>query len=450
MRAEDNELLTRVGPGTPMGDFMRQFWFPVAASTEFEAGGVPIRLRLLGEDFLGFRSPDGKLGVIDHQCAHRCASLFYGRNEEGGIRCVYHGWKFDTSGQCVEMPSEPPETDYKEGVKLRAAQVQEKYGAVWVYLGDAETPPPLPAFDFDKIPPDELEVSLLFRECSYLQALEGDIDTSHVGFLHGGANKPEDHEPGTHAYYMSLPQNRHPKYEAIETPYGTTYTAYRQFGPEKTNHRVAHFLLPFWTMTPNEPMGHIRAGAWVPVDDEHCLRVTLSAPRPHYAPKRKDGTALWGSTLEYDYLPNTTDWYGRWRLRNNRANDHLMDRDMQRTANYTGISGIATQDQAITESMGPIEDRTKEHLGTSDKMIALTRRVLIKHVLALRDSKQATAAVSDPQAFSSIRAGNFTIDNRTDWLDEFNRYRAEWSGNAAKPLTGPPGRQKIVIQREDA
>jgi phthalate 4,5-dioxygenase oxygenase subunit len=449
MRSEDNELLTRVGPGTPMGEFMRQYWFPVCASAELEPGGVPVRLKVLGEDFLGFRSPDGKVGVIDHQCAHRCASLFYGRNEEGGIRCVYHGWKFDQTGQCIEMPSEPPETDYKQGVKLRAAQVREAWGAVWVYLGTAEAPP-LPNFEFEKVPEGDLSITFLMRECNWLQALEGDIDTCHVGFLHGGSTKSEDHEEGSHDWYMNLPENRHPKYEAMETPYGSTYTAYRQFGPENTNHRVGHYLLPFWTMAPSEPIGHIRARAWVPMDDHHSMLVVISGPRPRFAPKHKDGRPMWGMTVEYDYLPNTTDWFGRWRIRENPRNDHLIAREMQRDGNYTGVVGIAVQDQMITESMGPIEDRTKEHLGTSDKMIALTRRVMIKAVTAFRDNKQMPAGYRDPATYAHMRAGHFTIDSRVDWLDEFNRYRGQWSGGAASPMPAPPGRRRPAPVRQDA
>ncbi len=207
MRAADNEILTRVGPGTPMGDLMRQYWFPAIKSTELEAGGAPIRLRLLGENFLAFRSPDGTVGIVDHECAHRCASLFYGRNEDGGIRCVYHGWKFDATGQCVDMPKRAagkPIT--KRGVRIRALPVHDAYGAVWAYMGSAKEPPPFAAFDLDLIPDAEITTTFMFRECNWLQALEGDIDTRHVGFLHGGGAQATDYQPGTIDYYRSLQQ----------------------------------------------------------------------------------------------------------------------------------------------------------------------------------------------------------------------------------------------------
>jgi phenylpropionate dioxygenase-like ring-hydroxylating dioxygenase large terminal subunit len=436
MRAEDNDLLTRVGPGAPMGEFMRQYWLPVAHTHEFEAGGAPVRLRVLGENFLGFRSPDGTMGVVEHLCAHRCASLFYGRNEEGGIRCVYHGWKFAANGQCIEMPSEPPETDYKERVSIRSALVQEKYGAVWIYLGDKTNPPPLPSFEFDKA--GEMTLMLLFRECNWLQALEGDIDTVHAGFLHGGFNKKDDFEPGSVDYYRH--ENRHPKYDAMETPWGTTYCAYRPAGPDNAYYRIGHFLAPFWTMAPSEPLGFIRTRAWIPIDDDHSMLVIFSQPMADWNPHRKDGTKIWGSTLNLNYLPNTSDWYGRWRIQENPRNDHLIDRDMQKTGNYTGLVGIPTQDQMITESMGPIEDRTKEHLGTSDKMIALTRRVMLRNIQAFRDGKIEAPGAADPSTHGNVRGGWVVTDKGVDWLDEFNARRETWSDGTADPLVGPKNR----------
>jgi len=432
MRAADNEILTRVGPGTPMGDLMRQYWFPAIKSTELEAGGAPVRLRLLGENFLAFRSPDGTVGIIDHECAHRCASLFYGRNEDGGMRCVYHGWKFDAKGQCVDMPSEPPETDYKERVRIRALPVHEAYGAVWAYMGSAKEPPPFAAFDLDLIPEADITTTFMFRECNWLQALEGDIDTCHVGFLHGGGVRATDYEPGTIDYYRSL--NRHPKYEAVETPYGTMYTAYRPAGEGETYHRVGQFALPFWTMAPSEPMGHNHVRAWVPLDDENSMLVTFSAPR--YTPygKDKDGKPFTGMTIKLDFLPNTTDWLGRWRIKENPRNDHLLSRELQKDRNYSGVVGIVVQDQAITESMGPIVNRTKEHLGTSDRMILLTRRTLMRAVLALRDDGVAPAGVNDLSVRRNVRSGFMVIPSSDDWLETFNRLRREWRGEDAAPI----------------
>ncbi len=429
MRAEENELLTRVGPDAPMGKLMRQYWVPALMSTELEAGGAPVRLRLLGENFLAFRSPDGTVGIIDHLCAHRCASLFYGRNEEGGMRCVYHGWKFAADGQCVAMPSEPPETDYKERVKIAAARVVEKYGVVWAYLGPRETPPALPDFDVRDIPEAELTIEFLFRECNYLQALEGDIDTCHVGFLHLGGVGPENFEPGTINYYRQLPENLAPKYEAMETDYGTMYNAMRPAG-ENGYHRIGHFAMPFWTAAPSDPLDSIRWRAWVPVDDEHSMLVIISGHRAPPLTVDRNGNSLPGARTEMQRLPNTTDWYGRFRIANNPRNDHLMDRAFQRGGNYTGIHGIPVQDQAITESMGPIADRTREHLGTSDRMIMLTRRKLMRAALALAEQGTVPQGVDEPAAYRFARAGFALMPKDRDWLDEYNAHRAQWGAEA--------------------
>ena len=190
-KAADGVELTRVGPGTVMGDLMRCYWIPALMSSELVSDGPPVRLMLLGEKLIAFRDSAGRVGVMDHRCPHRCASLFLGRNEEGGIRCIYHGWKFDVAGNCVDMPSLPP-PGFKEKIKARACQVVERAGVVWVYMGSRAAAPPLPAFEILDLPEDEIRVSFIQRECNYLQALEGEIDTSHFGFLHAGHVDPDD------------------------------------------------------------------------------------------------------------------------------------------------------------------------------------------------------------------------------------------------------------------
>ncbi|MEO5773710.1 MAG: Rieske 2Fe-2S domain-containing protein [Sphingomicrobium sp.] len=434
MRADENEMLTRVGPEAPMGQLMRQYWIPALMAHELLAGGAPVRLRLLGENFLAFRSPDGSLGVIDHRCAHRCASLFYGRNEEGGLRCVYHGWKFAPNGQCIEMPSEPPETDYKAKVKLRSLHVAERYGAIWVHFAVQQAPPPLSHFDWDELAEGhELSVSFMMRECNWLQALEGDIDTAHVGFLHLGAVGPEAFEEGSLNYYRQMPENLAPKYEALETDYGAMYCAYRHAGPDQYYHRIGQFAMPFWTMAPSEPLDHIRARAWVPVDDHHSMLVVIGGPRSATTLTR-EGKPVPGTSAPIKYLPNTTDWLGRWRIEQNPRNDHLLSRDVQRGESFTGIQGIPVQDQAITESMGPIVDRTREHLGTSDRMITLTRRRLIRVAVALRDQGARPPGADESEVFHNVRAGFAVLPKERDWLDFYNERRNAWSKGQAQPI----------------
>src|SRR5271169_6437762 len=174
--AAEGRELTQVGAGTVMGELMRQYWIPVAQSAELVRDGAPIRLMLLGEKLIAFRDSAGRVGVMDHRCPHRCASLFLGRNEEGGIRCIYHGWKFDVAGNCVDMASVPPHQDFKHKVKAKAYRTVERAGLVWVHMGSAAELPGLPALDILDVPADEISVSLIQRDCNYLQALEGDID----------------------------------------------------------------------------------------------------------------------------------------------------------------------------------------------------------------------------------------------------------------------------------
>lgn len=426
MRAIDNELLTRTGPGTPMGRLMRRYWFPAILSSELEAGGAPVRLLIMGEKWLAFRTESGAIGVVDHQCAHRCASLFFGRNEEEGIRCVYHGWKYDVTGQCIDIPSEPDGRAFAKRVKLAAARVHEVNGLVWLYLGEGE-PPPFPEFDVNQRPADECIANITLRECNWLQALEGDIDTCHVGFLHLGGIPASAFPEGSLNYYRQL--DLAPRYEVVETGYGALYDAYRQGSPTETYHRVGQFIMPFFTMTPpfafDSGAAHLRA--WVPADDHHVWLIEL---RHGEVPLTlgDDGKPMTGGTIGWNYLPNTTDWLGRWRVAQNASNDYGIDRSRP---NYTGIDGIPLQDQAITESMGPIQDRTREHLGSSDRMIAICRRRLLRAARALEEGDASLAGPEPAEAYRAIRSGNMLRPEGADWLEAYNGLRASWSPGVA-------------------
>src|SRR6185295_8264790 len=368
--AQESVELTRVGPGTVMGDLMRCYWIPAVLSSEVERDGPPVRLKLLGEKLIAFRDSAGRVGVMDHRCPHRCASLFLGRNEEGGIRCVYHGWKFDVGGNCVDMPSVPPDQDFKQKVKAKAYPAVERGGVVWVYMGSRALPQ-LPAFEILNMPQDEIRVVFVMRSCNYLQAIEGELDTSHFGFLHAGHVDPDELAEEEPLRYTVI--SRHPDYHLVDAPWGTQYASYREAAPGKTYWRFANFLFPFWTQAPNGEFGsHMHARGWVPLDDEHTMyvyfwwqrgRSSMTLGQPAY----KDGTPIGGTGRGNKLLPNTTDWLGRWRMAANPDNDWMIDREAQRSnAIYTGIDGIHLQDQAICESMGPIVDHTLERLAPSD------------------------------------------------------------------------------------
>jgi phthalate 4,5-dioxygenase len=420
---QDREDLTRVGPGTVMGEFMRQYWVPAAMSSELKADGDPMRLMLLGEKLIAFRDSQGRVGVMDHRCPHRCASLFLGRNEQGGLRCVYHGWKFDAEGNCVDMPNAPPALDFKHKVHAKAYKTAERNGLIWVYMGAREKAPPLPAIEPSLLPPDDMICQFVQRKCNWLQALEGDIDTSHFGFLHMGQMALEDFEPDDMTRYTIL--NRAPDYHVSDAPWGTTYAAFRAAEPGRTYWRFANYMLPFWTQTPQgEFPTHIGARAWVPMDDEHTMFVHLhwkSAP-VSYRMNKPDGKRLLHINRVHNYQPNTTDWYGRWRLVGNESNDWLIDRESQRNnINFTGMDNIHLQDQAVTESMGPITDHAHEHLGPSDRMIARTRRRALLAARAFREQGTVPPGVDDPGVYMQSRSGYFIVGDGADWRDAYKQ-----------------------------
>jgi phenylpropionate dioxygenase-like ring-hydroxylating dioxygenase large terminal subunit len=425
---DDNELLCRVGPATPMGALLRQYWIPALASRELpEPDGPPVRVRLLGETLIAVRVTSGTVGLIQNHCPHRGASLFFGRNEAEGLRCVYHGWKFDVAGRCVDMPSEPPESNFRSKVQAVAYPCVERNGVVWTYMGPRPTPPPLPDLEPNMI--GECVVQNVLRECNWVQGMEGDVDTSHLGFLHLGSVKAEDVTPGTFDYYAL--KDRVPKYDVVDTEFGTSYGAWRPAEADTYYWRIAHFLFPFFTMIPTGVLGtQILVRAWVPIDDDHTMYWSIGVPRTRAT--AGTGTAATvtvngrpaagGRAGDFEYRPETTDWLGRFRLVQNRENDYLIDRKDQRTHSFTGIPGIFTQDQAVTESMGSIIDRSAEHVGTSDEMVIRTRRRLINAARALRDKAETPPGVDNPAAYR-CRSGGVILPRDADWLEATKELR---------------------------
>ena len=429
---EDNELLCRVGPGTPMGDLMRQYWVPAALSTELPArDGAPLRVRLLGENLIAFRATSGAVGLVRDSCPHRGASLFYGRNEQEGLRCVYHGWKFDVTGRCVDMPNEPAESNFRGKVRAVAYPCVERAGLVWAYLGPRETPPPLP--DLEPTMLADASVQIYQRECNWMQALEGDIDTCHTVFLHLGSVDADEARPGTWARYAL--SDRAPRYAVADMDFGVMYGAYRPAEADGEYWRIANFLFPFYAMVPTGVLGlEVRVRAWVPMDDEHTLAISIA--------RSAQGVRSAGRQVVRppETLPNTTDWYGRFRCVANAGNDYLIDRTAQKTTSYTGIDAIFLQDQAVTESMGAIYDRTNERLGTSDQMIIRTRKRLIDAARALRDTGKVPPGVDDPGVYA-VRSGGALLARGADWVEatrELRKAGIEHPGLTRAVLGGLP------------
>jgi phenylpropionate dioxygenase-like ring-hydroxylating dioxygenase large terminal subunit len=433
----DSEILTRVGPGTPMGTLMREYWIPAALSSELKADSPPTRLMLLGEKLLAFRDTEGRVGIIDHTCPHRCASLFFGRNEEGGIRCAYHGWKFDVEGNCLDMPNVPAHLASADKVKVKAYPAVERNGLVWAYMGPRAVPPPLPMFEAVLVDPAEQVLFAVQRECNYLQALEGDIDTSHFSFLHAGKVSADEADPTSQGRYALI--NPAPEYHVADTDWGTMYAAYRPAEEGQTYWRFAHFLFPFWTLPPDGFFqDHIVARAWVPMDDTHTMFFHVSWKKNTSGLRKlKDGSPIVGFAMGNKYRPNDTSWFGRWRLEANEGNDYLMDREVQQSGSYTGIEGIHLQDQAITESMGGITDHSKEHLVVSDLMIARTRRRLLQAARAA-ESGVTPPGVDHPEIFAGARSGDFVGPNTIGWLQAY--------GDEMRASVNPTGVLRVAAE----
>ena len=392
LNKEDNELLTRVGPGTVMGTLLRRFWLPALLEEELkEKDGAPVRLRLLGEDLVAFCDSEDKLAILDAYCPHRRAHLYFGRNEECGIRCVYHGWKFDVSGQCVDMPSEPPESDFKERVQTTSYPVATLGGVVWIYMGPSDLKPELPDFEWARLSAARTVMSKRVQQCNWAQAVEGGIDSSHISYLHRNLVDLNPQKSATgHRKYSS--QDRSPVFTIKETDYGLLIGASRKAGDE-LYWRLTQFLVPCWTMIPpiigDQDRDSSKEGyaghAWVPIDDENTWTWSFNcSPHRDFTKAERERfdphTGMWGP-VDDTYRP-------QW----NMANDYGLDREMQKNVNYSGIKGIPNQDVAVQESMGRIADRSKEMLGTSDKAIIAYRQHLLDLANALASGQEPKAA----------------------------------------------------------
>jgi phthalate 4,5-dioxygenase len=407
---EDNEILTRVGPGTMMGNLLRRFWVPAFLSLEVpEPDCPPVRVKILSEDLVGFRTTSGKTGLVTQSCPHRGASVFFGRNEEEGLRCVYHGWKFDVTGRCVEMPSEPAESNFKDKVRIRAYPTHEWNGYVWAFMG-----PPEKMYPFRELgqaqPREQWPTGRVLSECNWVQALEGNIDTSHISYLHRNLDQlhmdpDETDRPGvpsdTFSYFIRG-YDRAPQVDVEDTWYGFRYAGIRRTPNGHEHVRMTEYILPWTTRVANLPLSNgFSFASMVPRDDYTCWRGAVGGGR------RRPGTAP-------DPEVETVQTGGIALRPQNKANDFLLDREKQKTFSYSGILGTGQQDMAVTESMGEIYDRNHEHLGTSDRAIIMMRRKLIK---AAKDLVQGieppTADTSLP--FENILSAERIIPAGEDW-----------------------------------
>jgi phthalate 4,5-dioxygenase len=423
----DNELLTRIGPATAMGDLLRQYWIPALLSAELPLqDGPPLRVRLLGEDLIAVRTTSGQVGLVEQACPHRGASLFFGRNEEYGLRCPYHGWKFDVEGRCVDMPNESPACDFKEKIRLKAYPCTERNGLIWAYLGPRQEPPPLPEFEWNMAPDNIPFFWRNYRSCNWVQALEGDIDSSHINYLHR-SHDPVDHStvpgrqlPGyTRQQLPLLHSDGAPILEVVETEYGAIYGAKRSLGADRDYWRVHPFLFPFHTMVGggiHENGISFNGKAWVPMDDEHTLVLEWQY-RPNEPWTKDEQAELLSVRNPWGFEPATTEPAGAWKPTANARNDYFLDRDLERSKLFCGILSNPLQDAAVQESMGPICDRTREHLGPADAMIIQVRRRLMQAARALREQGVTPPGVDQP-ALYRVRPVGAILPPDADWVRE--------------------------------
>jgi nitrite reductase/ring-hydroxylating ferredoxin subunit len=380
LNPEINELLTKTGPGTPLGNLFRRYWQPVLLAEELpENDCPPVRVKILSERLIAFRDTSGRYGLIDEFCPHRGPSLWFGRNEENGLRCPYHGWKFDVTGQCVDVPSEAPGSNFCDNVKLKNYPMVKVGDVLWAYLGEADKQPPLPEWEFATVPSGQSFTSKRFQECNWLQALEGGIDSSHVTWLHGGN---VDTDPlfksaagGANAYNKG---DLRPFFEVVDYEGGLLIGARRNAGDGQYYWRITPWVLPNFTMVPPRADNPVHGHFWVPIDDENCWAFSYD-----YHPTR-NLTSEETDAMKAGFGVHSANGPG-YRPLANKENDYLMDRDAQRRGEtYSGIKGIAMQDASLQESMGPIVDRTKERLVATDAGIIKARQKLRKAALALQ------------------------------------------------------------------
>jgi phthalate 4,5-dioxygenase oxygenase subunit len=392
-----------------MGALLREFWIPALLSSELpEPDCAPVRVLLLCEQLVAFRDSNGNVGLIQNNCPHRGASLFFGRNEEAGLRCVYHGWKFNVDGTCVDMPNEPTESDFKQRVRATAYPCLERNGLIWAYMGPRPTPPPLP--DMEGNMQSNSVANAFTQKGNWLQILEGDLDTIHAGLLHYGSMRVEDQPAGTFSEYQI--RDRTARFEMVDTDGGVTYGAYRPAGVGQRYWRIAQYYFPFWASSPPGVLGlKVMQHARVPMDDEHTISFTVVPRRPTHpaaqlppeTPRRRRDP--WFDRLTNDLGPE---------------NDFGIDRAIQRQNagpdGFTGIHGIIAQDGAMTTSMGPIVLRTREHLGSTDAAIIRVRRRLIAAARALAENGTTPACIDNPAAFHH-RAGGVLLPEDVDWIE---------------------------------
>jgi phthalate 4,5-dioxygenase oxygenase subunit len=410
LKTEINELLTQTGPGTSMGDLFRQYWLPALLTEELpENDAPPVRVKILSERLIAFRDSEGRYGLIDEFCAHRGVSLWFGRVEECGLRCAYHGWKYDVTGQCVEVPSEPENSNFARKVKLTSYPLVKVGDVLWTYMGDRDSQPPLPEFEFAQVAAGQTYTSKRWQESNWLQALEGGIDSSHVSWLHSGGLQSDPLFKGAKGNEYNVRDLR-PFFEVADSDGGLFIGARRNAENGNYYWRITPWVLPSFTMVPPRGDHPVHGHFWVPIDDHNCWVYTFDYhPTRALTPEERQA-------MQEGHGVHSRNIPGTYRPMENKDVDYLMDREAQkRGETFSGVRGIAQQDASLQESMGPIVDRTKERLVPTDTGIIKARQKLRKAVEALRDDGVTPPGV-DP-AHHRVRSAAIVLPREEAFIE---------------------------------
>jgi phthalate 4,5-dioxygenase len=434
MDQDTSALLTQTDQGTPMGDLMRRYWVPILGASEIaEPDGPQVRVKIMGEKLIAFRDSTGAPGLIDEFCSHRGVSLFFGRNEDCGIRCAYHGLKFDRTGACVDVPSAPGQAQVQERMRIKAYPCIERGGIVWAYMGPADKQPEPPGLEWCTLPASHVYVSKRLQQSNYLQAIEGGIDTAHVSFVHKFSVDADPMHQGTKAVdYIKADGNV--VFDIEQNPFGLTLYGRRngdKAGDRMATYywRITQFIFPWFTLIP--PFGDHSLGGhvWVPIDDENCWAWSINyrPDQPLSQQERADMDAGHGIHVLYE-PPAQAGQPISWRPRANKDNDYLIDRKAQREKRaYSGVFGISEQDASLQESMGAIQDRTKEKLLSTDKGIVMARRMLETAARDLMAGKPIPALEASTQA---VRAAGVLLP--------VNQNPMAWAKDKIENVAGKP------------
>lgn len=420
LKHEDNEKLTRTGPGTSMGEFMRLFWIPFMFSRDLVADGEPQMVRLLTENLVAFRDTSGRVGLVDQACPHRGAPLLYGRNEDCGIRCVYHGWKFDVDGNAVDLLAEPERSRLKERVKLKNYPCRERNGMVWTYMGpDQENPPELPGLEWNMVPEENVHLSMRVQECNWLQAIEGELDSAHAAILHGRIDSG-----GTINQWLAA-KDLSPSFECVKHDFGLSIASKRTVDENTRYWRINQFLLPFYSLVPPmKQFPELSGHAWVPIDDENtlCIMFSYHPAQPFYEKTRelfinghKGRETGHPSADSYKAKPINVPYHKYW-TKFGPEDAFMFNPETQKETWFSGLPGLWVQDSACQAGVAPIYDRTKENLSVTDTGIAMTRRLLLDALEALKTSNEKPKGVDEPDIFL-VRAASLTLADGVSWKE---------------------------------